>query len=146
MRRTGAGRAAHIEIGIVEITRDDARAETEAAHGIDEQHREIAARAAAARQRLVGRLRTFILPRLVSDLRGDAGAYILEQRQRVGPAARARAGDEALRSFAHSPGTVEIGLQAQRAEIGHLVLAQQEREALGRGGYVEDRPAIDVER
>ena len=36
MRGTGAGRAAHIEIGIVEITRNDSRAETETTHGIDE--------------------------------------------------------------------------------------------------------------
>jgi hypothetical protein len=43
VRRSGAGGAAHIEIGIVQVTRYDPRAETEAAHGIDEQHREIAA-------------------------------------------------------------------------------------------------------
>jgi hypothetical protein len=51
---------------------------------------------------------------------------------------------------AHSrtrPVAVEIGLQPQRAEIGHLVLAQQERVALeAEAAMSKTGQLIDVER
>ena len=65
---------------IVQISHHDAGAEAQPARGLDEQHREIAARAPAAIERLDRRLRALILAALVADPGGDPGTQVLEQR------------------------------------------------------------------
>ena len=138
MGRPGADRAGHRG---VQVARDDPGAEAEAARRLGEEHGEVAARAPATVERGDRRLGALFVPALVEDRVGDAGAEVLEQRQRVGggPA------DEAARPGAQPPVGVGILQHRERPEVGPFVVGIAEGIDDGGSRDVEDRPGDRVE-
>src|ERR1700733_3395251 len=65
-------------IGIVEIARDDTRAEPKAAHRVRKEHREIPTRSPSAIQSLGWRLSTLVVPALIADPARDAGTQVFQ--------------------------------------------------------------------
>ena len=81
----------------VQVTRDDPGAKAKTARGLREEHREVAARPPATVERGERRLRALFVAALVEERVGDAGAEVLEQRQRVGGGPRTKPRAQAWR-------------------------------------------------
>src|SRR4030095_15334086 len=96
----------------------DSRAESERARCLGEKHREISARAPASIKRLKRRLRASTVPLRIADLRGDSGADIVEQRERIGR----MTGNERLCPRLQSARRVPVLRHCERAEIGPFVI------------------------
>ncbi len=82
-----AGRAALFRRRI-DVARNEARGEAEAAHGFDHQHGEVAAASAAERQGLQGRLRLAVQAGAIGELAVDRVGHVAQQGAQAGLAHR----------------------------------------------------------
>jgi hypothetical protein len=75
--------ARDVERGVVDVARDEARRDAQAARGFHHQQRVVAAAAAAERQRLQRRLRAFLVARLVFQALADVRVHAREHLARA---------------------------------------------------------------
>jgi hypothetical protein len=136
MGRAIPGRAGEPRCGVVQVARDDARAEAQDPRRLDHQKRQVAAGRARTVERFERGLRALRLAALVDHMPGDAFVEVAQKRQRIGRAAAHEARDPGAEA---AIGVVVLA-PGQRAEVGPVLVRVGEGIGDRPRGDLEDRP------